>query len=157
MEESSFLAKKVLDFKKVGKLLDIGAGYGEDSVFFAKKGFSVSSLDSLPIAIHNTKQLSEINSVKLNIINANIETYQLTENYDVIFSNLTFHFLSKDSFNTIIEKIKAHTNAEGINAISYLNNKISLNKSIKEFYSDWEVLFYQEQDNTVNIIARKPS
>jgi len=60
-EEPSFAARKAAEaFKKEGasKILELGAGQGRDSLFFAANGFRVYALDYSEVAVEAIKQKS---------------------------------------------------------------------------------------------------
>lgn len=68
------------------KLLDLGCGEGKNAVYFAKHGFEVAGLDISKVGLDKTKRYAQEVGVQVKTIHADIDTFELTDIYDVIFS-----------------------------------------------------------------------
>lgn len=89
--------------KKHKSLLDIGCGDGKDSLFFAKKGLNVTSIDFSESGI---KKLSEITKEKklknIKAIQKDITKLNFKNNsFDIIYAHLSLHYF-KDKLTTKI-------------------------------------------------------
>jgi tellurite methyltransferase len=176
MTEKEFdLLKESLKYIKSGKVLDLGAGDGKDSLFYSKLGFNVTAIDNSIQNIHDIKNLSKINKTKISTIFQDIRTINLKEKYDLILANYLFHLLDKKEVIETIKKIKQNTKKRGINIITAFTNDnspthyLSLFKKeeLKEIYKDFEILYYSEYcspikpgiaikpESIVQLIARK--
>lgn len=145
------------------KVLDIGAGYGKDSLFLAKKGFNVSAVDSSAYFIHKINQLAKIHSVKINTLIADAITYPF-ENHDIIICNNVLHFLKNNKIRELINKMKKRTNPEGLNVVSFFLEKNTELDNLKSLYNDWQIPHYkkdsyfdfaQKKKIFIELIARK--
>ena len=161
MEEETGPSKNVLKAlkvygKKIGRVLDIGAGGGEDSIFLSKKGFNVSALDSSKGAIHNIGQKSKIEGTKVKTIFADITKTELDGKYNIIICNNVLHFLNEGEAKEVIEKIKRYTEGGGINVLSYF---FKGEETLRKAYSDWKILYFEEaikeKKNYAEIVAVK--
>ena len=75
--EPSYSAKKALEvFKKnkIKKILELGAGLGRDTIFFAQNGIYVHAIDY---------SLSAINIIKKRSKESNLEKFIKVQNYDI--------------------------------------------------------------------------
>ncbi|MBD3304398.1 methyltransferase domain-containing protein [Candidatus Woesearchaeota archaeon] len=148
--------KYLLEELKQGKVLDLGAGEGADAIFLAKKGFKVKAADISETAINRIKEIAKKEKVSLEAETADLETYQIKENYDAIISFATIHFLKKEQIDKIIKEIKEHTNKGGINIIMVFREGDETqgdfdmyyfkDGELKQYYTGWEILSYREYE-----------
>jgi cyclopropane fatty-acyl-phospholipid synthase-like methyltransferase len=103
-------AKKCYAFiknKRYSTLLDIGSGDGRDSIYFAKKGFKVTSIDFSKSSIKLLK--NELNKRKISEITAyfaNIESMNLKGNsFDIIYAHLSLQYFDDEITTKIFNKI----------------------------------------------------
>ncbi|MFW9970648.1 MAG: class I SAM-dependent methyltransferase [Candidatus Odinarchaeota archaeon] len=78
-----------------GKMLDVGCGTGENSIFFAKHGFDVIGIDYVEEAINKALKKTENRNinVKFYVMNAlNLE--DLHQKFDFIIDSGLFHTFS---------------------------------------------------------------
>lgn len=122
----SYTCLKVLEFmppvKKL-KLLDIGCGEGRDSVFFARNGYDVTAFDLAESGVVKTKRLAEKLGVKVNVFQADINEYRLTEKFDILFSNGVLHYMLPELRKEIFDNYKASTEDNGVNMLSVFVDK----------------------------------
>ncbi|MDD4331468.1 MAG: hypothetical protein PHU28_03970 [Methanosarcinaceae archaeon] len=77
-KEPNKLVNKVLDFipeqTKIPnlKLIDLGAGEGRDSVFFALQGFNVLAVDIVPAGLEKAVKLAKENKTALKTLEADV-------------------------------------------------------------------------------------
>lgn len=106
---SIFATQAINYFPKPGKILELGAGLGQDTIFFAQKGFNVTSTDLIDLF---TTQVPE--DLKPNI---DFQTLDLTnhlpfppQSFDIVYSHLALHYFDKQRtqqlFNEIYEVLK---------------------------------------------------
>ncbi|MFX1513888.1 MAG: class I SAM-dependent methyltransferase, partial [Promethearchaeota archaeon] len=139
------------------KLLDLGCGEGRDAVYFAKNGFMTVGLDLSHIGLEKTKKYAEETGVKIKIIQADIETYKLTEFYDVIYSSGSLHYIPPKQRREKLEHFKSQTTPPGIHAFLVLVEKPFIPKApdaeeeilfksgeLMSYYWDWEIMFCKE-------------
>lgn len=118
------LAIKAVPYLKKGKqLLDVGCGEGADSVFFAKRGFQVTALDSNKIYLN--RLLAFINDQELTNISINhsdVIEYPYPENfYDVVNCLLVGCCMKRSDFEKLLLVLKRAVKKTGIIIMSLRN------------------------------------
>ncbi|MDH5413642.1 MAG: class I SAM-dependent methyltransferase [Flavobacteriaceae bacterium] len=69
--EPTILAKNIVESCKCKiplKILDIGCGYGRDTIYYAQNGFVASGIDISNTAIKQARILAERNKTKVNYL-----------------------------------------------------------------------------------------
>ena len=96
---SIFAEQAISYFPKTGKVLDLGAGHGQDSIFFSSEGYEVISTD-----IETTSLAENITATSENIKNnISVVTLDLAhpikfadESFDVVYAHLSLHYFDRD-------------------------------------------------------------
>ncbi len=97
--------KKFVEMKtKTGNAIDLGCGAGRDTIFLIKNNWNVTAIDR-----EDTKKIIEANLntddlKKLKFMCQNFENIKLEKN-DLIVSNFSIPFCSKNYFNDFWNKI----------------------------------------------------
>jgi 2-polyprenyl-3-methyl-5-hydroxy-6-metoxy-1,4-benzoquinol methylase len=110
--EMRYIAKRMGDLK--GKrLLDIGCGLGEASVYFAILGADVTSSDLSQGMLDATQRLAKANNVEVKQHLASAEDMQLSsgKKFDVIYAGNLLHHVNIEE--TLV-RIKPHLNKGGV-------------------------------------------
>ncbi len=148
--------RKILRYKKSGRVLDLGAGEGRNALFLARKGFEVMGVEISPSSLEKFSKLAKKLKAKAQGKVADIKDFHFDGLYDIIISTVTLHFLPKKSFNSVIKKMKEHTSKGGLNLITVFTVedpgfKVHPKKmryfqktELKDFYKEWELLEYRE-------------
>jgi SAM-dependent methyltransferase len=123
---SIFAETAVTFFPKKGTVLELGAGIGQDSIYFASLGYQVVSSDI------------EINSLSSNLChqdetivnNITIEKIDLSNRlpfkdnvFDVVYAHLSLHYFDKNTTQQIFDEIERVLKPGGI--IAFLSNSIN--------------------------------
>ncbi len=158
----SELIKSILFFKKKGKVLDIGVGDSGTSLRLAELGFEVTCIDISEKCINALKKESEKRGLKITLLCCDAESFDFKENYDIIIATGILHFLSRDKVLGFLEKLKNHTNKDGLNIIdAFLKGSKCERDSegyyfkkgeLLKIYSDWQVLkheFYKDSEENL--------
>lgn len=96
--ENHHILKEVGDIKGK-KILDIGAGLCESSVYLAKKGADVTALDLSPKMLERGKELANFHGVNIKTLHTPAEEISGEELFDIIYVANTIHHLeNKDKF-----------------------------------------------------------
>jgi len=134
-----------------GRVLDIAAGEGRNSAFFAKHGFEVDAIDISKMGLKKAKRLAREEGAEINFIKADLENYQIEENaYDVIAN---FNYLQRD----LIPQIKRGLKIGGAVVFeTYLIDQSALSSGPKNpdhllghnellgFFKGFRVILYRE-------------
>jgi 2-polyprenyl-3-methyl-5-hydroxy-6-metoxy-1,4-benzoquinol methylase len=77
------------------RILDIGAGLGESSVYFALQGAQVTMVDLSPRMVKITLELGKLNGVEMEGIVSSAESLNVKpETYDIVYVANTIHHVS---------------------------------------------------------------
>jgi len=118
------LARKALRYFKSGShLLDAGCGEGADSVFFAKKGFQVTSLDNNKIYLSRLRAYKNDNSLKnISIKCGDVINHHYRQNfYDGINCLLVGCCMKRSDFERLLAALKKAVKQSGIIIMSLRN------------------------------------
>jgi len=107
------LESTIQDYSSLN-ILDLGAGEGKNSIYFARKGAKVKAVEISKDAIKNGEKLW--NSDNLEWINKNINELEVQSNiYDVVISYGLAHCMkSQKEVDNLIELMKRTLKKEGI-------------------------------------------
>ncbi|MBO4919495.1 MAG: methyltransferase domain-containing protein [Erysipelotrichaceae bacterium] len=97
------------------KVLDIGCGEGKDAVFMAKQGYDVYAFDITVNGIAKTRRMAKENNVEINAFIADINDFEIDEEFDIIYSTGTIQYLEDDRIDGFFRKVKDMTRPGGIN------------------------------------------
>jgi len=97
-EESPILLRNaVASLHSTGSALDIGCGTGEDSVFMARHGLTVTAIDFVPRALNFARMRARECGVGIEFIGGDIIQHEFKEKYDLIFDSGCLHSFDEQS------------------------------------------------------------
>jgi SAM-dependent methyltransferase len=103
-EPTLFLAE-ICHERKAGKALDIGCGSGTDSVFLARQGWDVTSLDFMEKALEYTQQRAADAGCSVTPVVADITTWDPPEQYDLVLDHGLLHNMDPVRYPAYRERI----------------------------------------------------
>jgi len=135
-------------FPEHGKLLDLGAGQGQDSRYFAKLGYDVISTDISDLALKLSKDDADKEGLNVKFIELDIaDKLPFEDNsFDVVYSHLALHYFTdkktREVFQEIFRVLKPQgTVASLFNTIEYPEIKdLSYESLEKDYYKSPEGL-----------------
>lgn len=153
-EPNPTVKEYVAPLKKQSRILEVGCGEGQNSIYLAKQGYTnVDAFDVSQNGINKMKELCRVNHVAVNAFVDDLTTYQFTQKYDLIMSFGTLHFVNKEDWKQFIIRAKENTNPDGIHIMQIFTDKVpasadialfavglAKDEEIKELYQDWEIL-----------------
>ena len=150
LEPNKYVAK-IPDLIKPGKVLDIGAGEGRNSLYLAQKGFDVTSVDISQEAIDKLSNFAKKKKLNVNGLVRSITDFEFKDEYEVIISVATLHLIEKDKLFELINTIKRQTKKNGLNLLTVFTDKDAgreqfpdlyfFNETeIRELYNDWDII-----------------
>jgi SAM-dependent methyltransferase len=123
---SLFAETAVTYFPAGGKVLELGAGQGQDSRFFAQNGFSVVSTDLEDAALekNQAKLPAELKSkITIQKLDLRDELPFADGTFDVVYAHLSLQYFTRDSTQRLINEILRVLKPEGI--LAFLVNSTS--------------------------------
>ena len=115
------------------KVLDIGCGEGKDAVYMAEKGYRVFAFDLTENGIRKTNALAEKRGVSINAYVDDINTFDTSESFDIIYSTGTVQYLFEENKADFFKKLEKITNTDGIVFIN-----VFVEKPFLELPPDWD-------------------
>lgn len=131
---------------RLGKLLDLGAGQGQDSRYFAKLGYDVTSVDISGLALKLSEKIAERARLNIKFIELDIaDTLPFEDNsFDVIYSHLALHYFTDEKTRAIFREINRVLKPQGV--LACLLNTIEDPEIIDAKYKLIEKNYYQSSE-----------
>lgn len=113
IDKPSIFATQVIKYlPKNGKLLDLGAGQGQDSRFFTKKGYDVLCTDFSDFALKIAKEKASGEKLNIKFFEVDVSRKLPFPNneFDIVYSHLALHYWDKEKtkriFNEVLRVLK---------------------------------------------------
>lgn len=165
------------------QVLDLGAGEGADAIRLALLGYRVTAVEISEVAVRKIRRFADMANAKLNVVQADLNTYQPNGAFDVVICNGVLHYIRDKK--SVIERMQEATQPGGLNVISVWStfSEVPLaHQTVPVFcddedgvvaglYSDWrkELLYFERNKpetahrthqphvhSHIKLIARKP-
>lgn len=139
--------------------LDVGCGGGRNSILLAENGFTVDAIDRNVGALENIQNLSAANNLDITTKSVNLNTYEITKQYDCIISTVVLQFLDTGRTEEIIQQMQDATLSWWYNALIIPIDaddhlcpirfpSVLISSQLKDSYDGWEILEYNEMLGT---------
>lgn len=140
------------------RLLDLGAGEGRDSVYFAEHGFEVYAVDVSPAGLEKATRLARARGVEITTIEGDANEFTFPKPVDIVFSTGAVQFIEPEVRPRQFRRFRRATNPGGLHAIfafvdhpdvppapdttpdQYLLDRDEL----QGYYADWETVHSEE-------------
>jgi len=106
---SIFAETAISYFPEKGKILDLGAGQGQDSRFFAEHGYAVTStdLEQSALDLSKSKLPHELaDKVDLRQVDLRERLPFADAMFDVVYAHLSFHYFSEEVTKQLLAEVK---------------------------------------------------
>ncbi len=117
---SLFAKQSIQYFLKSGKLLELGAGLGQDSIFFAEQGYQVISTDFSKEAInYGKKHISKVleNRISFQLLDLS-KLLPFEDNaFDIVYGHLSIHYFNDATTTQIFSEVYRILKNDGILAL----------------------------------------
>ena len=147
IDKPSLFVSQVVDLlPKEGKLLDLGAGQGQDSRFFARAGYKVISTDlnEAALSLSKAKADDDVSDLEFKVVDIGKKFSFDDQSYDVVYSHLGLHYFDKQTTRGVLEEIKRVLKPGGV--LAFLANTIEDPEIKEEGFVRIEDHFYKEQE-----------
>ncbi len=157
-EKPSNFAKlcfNIMEKNEVKKILELGAGHGRDSIYFASKGINVYALDYSKVGIEILNKHAKQNNLEINAKIFDLKkSFPYSESsFDAVYSHMLFNMnFSQEELRFILSEIKRVLRPRGLNFFSVRNDHdkfymkgIKINDKIYEI-NGFEIQFFTEQE-----------
>lgn len=133
-------------FPKNGKILDLGAGQGQDSRYFAKLGYDVISTDVSDEALKISKENAEKAGLNIKFMELDISSkLPFDDNsFDIVYSHLALHYFTDEKTREIFTEIHRVLKPQGI--LASLFNTIEDAETTDSSYTPIEKDYYKSPE-----------
>lgn len=116
VKPTKFAHEVISYLPKAGTLLDLGAGQGQDSRFFAQRGFKVTSTDLTPAALEISKTLAEKENLPITFREVDVSKKLPFKDgkFAVVYSHMALHYFNKETTQKIFAEISRVLEPGGI-------------------------------------------
>ncbi|CAM4399109.1 methyltransferase domain-containing protein [Paenibacillus alkaliterrae] len=162
-KEPNKLAQSVLEYISKDqiqgkKAVDLGAGEGRDSAFFAKQGFDVVAMDFSPAGLAKAKRLAEEMGTAIRTMEGDLNNFVFAHPVDLVYSIGTMQYIHPSNRAQQFQHFKENTLSCGLNVLFAFtehpdieiapdwgkNEYLYRRDELQSYYSDWETLFTEE-------------
>lgn len=117
VNKPTIFAEQIKEFlPESGKLLELAAGQGQDSRYFARLGYDVTATDLVETGLNEAKRKAEEEGLEINFQIADLaEPLPFADNsFDAIYSHLGLHYLDKIGTEKMVGEIHRVLKPDGI-------------------------------------------
>jgi tellurite methyltransferase len=104
----------------LGRVLDLGCGLGNLAIEAARRGCSVLALDASSAAVEHIRAVAATEKLPIEANQADLLTYKITENFDVIVPIGLLMFFKKPAVQRVLKDIQSHVRPGGCAIINVL-------------------------------------
>jgi len=117
---SLFSSEVIGYFPKQGKILELGAGFGQDSMFFAERGYDVVSTDFADSALRLCAAVTP-QALRPGVTFVNLDMSSglpfPDAYFDVVYAHLSLHYFDKTTTFAIVGEVKRVLKEDGVFAL----------------------------------------
>lgn len=103
-----------------GRVLDLGCGLGNLSIEAARRGCQVLALDASVNGIAHIRAIAGAESLSLEAKLADLVSYRITENFDVIVAIGLLMFMESSHAHRLLNEIRSHVRPGGLAVVNVL-------------------------------------
>lgn len=143
--------------------LDLAGGFGQNGLWLAAQGYLTDIIDISRVALNRARQEMAIRNIRYaNLLQIDVDGLRLEANhYDVV---CVFRYLKRDLFPLIKLAVKPggriiyeSFNLHYLEIVPGFNPKFLLDMGeLATFFSDWNILYEEEEKHNSRVIAVKP-
>jgi len=153
------LVKLIGSIQLPGKrIVDLGAGEGRDSVFFAQKGLDVLAIDLAPSGLNKAGELAEKMGTSIQVLEADLNDLVLDDSFDIVYSIGALQYIEPGKRERQFHHIKEKTNPGGLHVLcSFVkhpaleiapdwgkNEYLYERNELQDYYTGWQTVYSEE-------------
>lgn len=149
----NYLAVYIANNLEFGKVLDLGCGSGNETVYFLKKGKEVIAVDKVINKDYFYTRIKDVS--KLTLVESSFEEFEIPK-VDAVYSTFSLSFYDVENFLNFWDKIYETLPNDGILAANFFGEKDSFAKDknvnvfnkdeVMKLLSKYEVIKFKEQE-----------
>ncbi len=113
-EPTIFAQEVIKNISPGSKILELGCGAGNDSVYFANNGHFVTATDfSNVVIVENSNLYVDVKNLKFQVLDISKEFSIKDNSYDVIYARLSLHYFTNSTTQQIFNEIYRVLKPEG--------------------------------------------
>lgn len=153
------LTLRLIQDRPPGRMLDLGAGEGADSIRLALLGYNVDAVEISRNGVKKIRRFAEEAGVYINVRRADIVSYEPEGQYDLIICNGLLQYV--EDKKSVIDRMQIATRMDGINVVSLWSTYTPVPEchqivpvfcddedgEVTKLYENWDKeLYYLERD-----------
>ena len=145
---------EMLKYKQQGTALDIGAGFGNNTIPLLESGFEVTATETNVECIDELRKLARKYPNKVHVSAEPLERLHFDVQFDAVICTMVLHFLNRPDALSAIKNMQEWTTSGGMNVITgYTDYNSDMGEGfdfllhtdeLKELYSGWKIILYDE-------------
>ncbi|MFA5937225.1 MAG: class I SAM-dependent methyltransferase [Candidatus Paceibacterota bacterium] len=104
-------------FPTTGRIIDVGCGQGQDSRFFAERGYDVVGIDFSERGINFAKEKNKSFNIDFQVVDISEPLPFQDVSFDVVYSHLAVHYFDKQKTELVFQELSRILKKNGILAI----------------------------------------
>jgi 2-polyprenyl-3-methyl-5-hydroxy-6-metoxy-1,4-benzoquinol methylase len=135
-------------------VLDIGAGYGNNTYWLLSRGHAVTAIETNHEAVLELQKFKKNFPKNVIVFESSVDAYMPQQTYDAVVCCMVLHFLKDvDVGYDVIKAIQSWTSPGGLNVITTYTSENSLSddytfllrpNELRKLYEGWEIVQYEE-------------
>ncbi|PJZ54860.1 class I SAM-dependent methyltransferase [Leptospira adleri] len=112
LKENDFLREEISRLKKGSSVLDLASGEGRNSLFLARRGFSVTAVEQSTVGLDKLKKQSEAENLKVICVQSDVLEFKADQKFDAVV--ITFLHLPPEQRKLVYRMLFSLLKPEGI-------------------------------------------
>lgn len=106
LDKPSIFAEQVVPYLPTGgSLLDLGAGQGQDSIYFAQGGYSVTSTDIEQSALDKAKLKAGNLPIVFELVDVTQGLPYVDATFDIVYAHLSLHYFDRATTAKVFSEV----------------------------------------------------
>jgi SAM-dependent methyltransferase len=133
-DKPSIFAQTAINyFPSKGRVLELGSGLAQDSIFFKQKGYDVLATD----LVDSAKEVTDKHNIVFKVLDLGKELPFADATFDVIYAHLSLHYFDDKTTSRIFSDIKRLLKPGGVFAFLVNSTNDPEYRSGKEIMKDY--------------------